>query len=81
MWTVAIAFSMNGFIGGIVAFFLPVLAELFWYAKIGHVAGFDSLYCIATIASGVLYVAVFMSLFLKTLFVVHESNSKFSFSK
>lgn len=33
IWTVIIAFSHGGIIGGIVSLFLPVLAELYWMVK------------------------------------------------
>ena len=30
IWTVIIAFSEGGFLGGIITLFLPVLGELYW---------------------------------------------------
>ena len=30
IWTVIIAFSEGGFLGGIISLFLPFLAELYW---------------------------------------------------
>ncbi|WP_373494334.1 hypothetical protein [Aquiflexum sp.] len=33
IWTVIIAFSEGGFLGGILSLFLPFLAELYWMLK------------------------------------------------
>ena len=33
IWTVIIAFTEGGFLGGIISLFLPVLAELYWMFK------------------------------------------------
>lgn len=33
IWTVIIAFSEGGFLGGIITLFLPVLAEIYWMIK------------------------------------------------
>ena len=33
IWTVIIAFTIGGFLGGIISLFLPVLAELYWMFK------------------------------------------------
>ncbi|WP_425422894.1 hypothetical protein [Phaeodactylibacter xiamenensis] len=33
IWTVIIAFTEGGFLGGIISLFLPFLAELYWMFK------------------------------------------------
>lgn len=33
LWTVIIAFTEGGFLGGIISLFLPFLAELYWMFK------------------------------------------------
>lgn len=33
IWTVIIAFSVGGFLAGILSLFLPVLSELYWMFK------------------------------------------------
>jgi hypothetical protein len=44
LWTAYIAFSISGFIGGIISLFAPVISQIFWGFKAWSNSGFESPY-------------------------------------
>lgn len=56
VWSIGIAFATIGLGAAILTFVLPVIAEVFWFARIGTTVGFGSTYCLCIMA----YVGLFM---------------------
>lgn len=54
-WTVVIAYHASGVSSAILAFMIPVGAELFCVAKTWGMAGFATLYRLAVLACGALF--------------------------
>jgi len=69
LWTTAIAFSVKGFIVGILTFIFPVFSELFWFFKVGNVIGYNSSYCISVLMS-------FGPLLLINIFIQYSIDNK-----
>lgn len=59
VWTIVIAFMLSGLVGAVITLILPVLAQAYWFFKVGASLGFGTTYCVAIMAYvGLLVVAV-----------------------
>ncbi|MDZ7816500.1 MAG: hypothetical protein U5N86_11040 [Planctomycetota bacterium] len=48
IWTVYIAYVLEGIGAAVVTVFLPLLAQIYWFFVVGSQAGYGHAYCIAT---------------------------------
>lgn len=60
VWTIVIAFSLSGLFAAILTLIFPVLAEFYWFFKIGSNFGYGSIYCVSIMA----YIGLFGLAFL-----------------
>jgi hypothetical protein len=44
LWAIVIAYSVEGFIAGIVTFFLPIISAMYWFFVLGSMVGFFTKY-------------------------------------
>jgi hypothetical protein len=50
VWTIVIAFSETGLFGGALTLVFPIFSEVYWFIRVWHALGIDSMYCVAILA-------------------------------
>lgn len=61
VWTIILAFMVKGFFAAIITFILPVLAQIFWFFKVGANVGYtNNSFCIAIMVYAGLWLVVYL---------------------
>lgn len=71
VWSIIVAYLYAGLIGAIVTVFIPVIAQVFWFFKVGLNYGFMTNYCMAVIA----YVGIIVIGFIGIMVFSHFSEN------
>lgn len=50
VWTIVVAYIQSGLIGATVTFIFPVLAQIYWFFRMGISYGFGCVYCVSVLA-------------------------------